>query len=204
MQDKDVGEGLTQGDGGIAPIHPEPRMDSAGMELMALSFALEKHPDLAPHAERVREIGSWISMGRMTDTEFSLIRVVGAMVGTIRRRNVEFHDDLPMEPQIVSFLEHLPDPLPGQEGYVDQDTLPPTERRDTFAADVAMSDVRRWTAHDQVPRALARICTVSPCSGGMGEVTMVFAEGDLVDRIAEGETRTLVLRSLGGALRVQE
>jgi len=110
---------------------------------------------------------------------------------------------MPMEPQIVSFLQRLPEPLPGQEGYVDQNTVVPTLRRDTFMAEVAMNDVRTWTAYDMVPRALARVCTVSP-PGGMSEEAMVFAEGDLVSRIVEGETRTLMLRSLGGALRVQE
>jgi hypothetical protein len=177
-------------------------MDSAGAELMALSFRIEKHPEFAADADRVRQIGAWISMGRTSDMEMSLIKVIGAMVGTIRRRNIEFREDLPMEAQFLEFLDDLPDPLPGQRGYVDQSTLPPTARRDTFEAEVEMADVRTWTAHDQILRAVARECRVKPSAGIEGDA-MIFAEGPDEVALLTGEaSRTLTLRSSGSALRV--
>ena len=183
-------------------IHAIPKMDSAGAELMALSFRLEKHPEFADDARRLQQISGWVSVGRISDMEMSLAKLIGAMVGTIRRRNLEFRDDLPMEPQFVEFLEDLPDPLPGQRGYVDQNTLSPTERRDTFEAEVEMADVRTWTAYDEVPRAVARKCRVKPTGGVPGDA-MIFAEGaDEIALLADGTTATLLLRSLGGTLRV--
>jgi len=183
-------------------IHAVPKMDSAGAELMALSFRLEKHPEFADDARRLQEISGWVSVGRISDMEMSLAKLIGAMVGTIRRRNLEFRDDLPMEPQFVKFLEDLPDPLPGQRGYVDQNTLSPTERRDTFEAEVKMADVRTWTAYDDVPRAVARECRVKPPGGVAGD-TMIFAQGADEVALLTGEAiRTLTLRSSGSALRV--
>lgn len=183
-------------------IHAEPKMDSAGAELMALSFRMARHSEFAADADRLREIGAWISMGRTSDMEMSLVKVIGAMVGTIRRRNIEFREDLPMAPQFLEFLEELPDPLPGQRGYVDQDTLSPTQRRDTFAAEVEMADVRTWTAHDEVIRAVARECRVKPPGGVAGDA-MIFAEGPNEVALLTGPaSRALTLRSSGNALRV--
>jgi hypothetical protein len=183
-------------------LHPEPHMASAGAELVALAWRLKQHPDFAGDFVRVLEIGSWVSMERMSDLEKGLIKVVGSLVGTMRSRNLEFREDLPMEPQFVDFLQSLPDPLPGQKGYVDQNTLPPVDRRDTFEAEVDIADVRTWTAGDGVPRAVARACNVRP-AGGVACDTMVFAEGDLSTQLEEGTTRTLKLRSYGGSLRIE-
>ena len=184
-------------------LHADPSMDSAGAELMALAFRLEEHPEFAADAARVREIGAWASTGRMSDMEKSLIAVVGSMVRAIRDRNLVFHDDLPMKDQFISFLENLPDPLPGQPGYVDQNTLPPLERRDTFEAEVDIGEVRQWTAADNIERAIAPNCNVRPLGGQPGEA-MIYAEGDQVSIFAANTTCTLKLRCYGGALRVEK
>ncbi|MFZ3482104.1 hypothetical protein [Sphingomonas sp. 3-13AW] len=168
---------------------------------MALSFRLEAYPEFAADVERIREISAWVSTGGLSDMEASLLPLLGALIGTMRSRNLVFHEDLPMAPQFISFLEALPDPLPGQPGYLDQTTLRPLDRRDTFEAEVDLADVRIWTAADQIPRGLARTCSIRPAGAVAGE-GMIFAEGGETALLEEGVTRTLILRSFGGALRI--
>lgn len=190
-------------DATVPKIVSEASMDSAGVELMALSFRLSKSPEFADDAERIREIGGWISAGRPSDMEMTLLKVVGALVGTMRRRNTAFSEDLPMLPQFEAFLDAVPDPVPGEACYVDPNSLPLLERRDRFEAQVVMAEVNHWTAGDGIERAISCKAIVTPKDGTPGEA-MVYAEGALAARIAEGVETTLVLRSTGGALAIQE
>lgn len=182
-------------------IEADPHMESAGAEIMALAWRLSEHPDFSGEADRVRDIGAWISMARMSDIETSLYKMIGALVGALRKRGVAFNEDLPMGPQFEAFLASLPDPLPGEAGYVDQNTLAPSSRRDTFEAEVDIGEVRTWDAGDGVPRAIARECSVRP-AGGLAGTEIVYAEGDATARLEANHTRNLRLRSTGRALRV--
>lgn len=178
----------------------EPKMDSAGAELMNIGWKMREHPDFADFADRVHEIGSWISMGRLSDMERMIAPVLGQIIAAMHKRGIAFDETLPMSPQITAFVESLPDPLPGQTGHVDQSKLTPIERRDAFEADVEIADVRRWTAQDGVRRAVAHRCTVRPVGGVEGN-PLIYAQGE-VDMLKEGATTRLWLRSTGGALLV--
>lgn len=176
-------------------------MDSAGAELMALAWRMKDHPEFAADAARVREIGAWASFGRASDMERMTAPVLGSIVAAMRNRGIPFDDVLPMQPQFTDFLQSLPDPLPGQKGYVDQTALPPVARRDAFEAVVDMTDVSTWTGADGVPRAAARACRIAPVDGIPGE-GVVYADGAHAADLSEGATVTLWLRSGGRALRV--
>lgn len=178
----------------------DPKMDSAGAELMNIGWRMRNHPDFADCADRVHEIGAWASMGRTSDMERMIAPVLGQIIGTIRKRGVPFDEQLPMAPQITAFLEALPEPLPGQLGYVDQTKLAPVDRRDVFEANVEMADVRRWTAGDGIERAIARQCTVRPIDGIEGPA-MIWIQGD-TSAFEDGGTATFWLRSTGNALTV--
>lgn len=182
-------------------VQADPRMDSAGAELMALAWRMKDHPEFAADADRVREIGAWASMGRLSDMEMMVAPVLGALVGTMRSRGIPFDEQLPMSPQFTEFLSSLADPLPGQRGYVDQATLPPVDRRDAFEAVVEMKGVANWTTQDGIERAVSRESTVTPTEGVAGQA-IVYAEAAHVPAIQEGATATVWLRSGGGALRI--
>jgi hypothetical protein len=179
----------------------EPDMRSAGAELAALSFRLEKHPDFAEDAARLREIAAWASVDRPTDLFRSTMQVLGAMAGAMRMRNYAFRDDRPISRQLIEMLDGITTPLPQEIGYVDQDTLPPIERRDEFVADVEMKDVRTWTSPDGVVRSLVRVGTVTTIHGLAGN-EMVHAEGDLSTLLVQDTTARLVLRASGRSLIV--
>lgn len=181
----------------------EPNMESAGAELMGLAHDMEGIPDLADRAERIREIGAWVSVSRMSDAERGLINMLGAMFGAMQRRNFVFSEDAPISKQFETFLDSIPDPLPGEIGYVDQNTLPPQERRDVFEAEVEMSDVRTWTAYDGITRGIAKLCAVRPQGGVVGHCS-VFAEGGTVALLKDGGIATLRLRSIGGSLKIED
>jgi hypothetical protein len=176
----------------------EPVMESAGAELMALSFRLEKSPEFAADAARVREIGAWASFARQSDMEKAMLQILGSMMDAMRRRNFAFSEELPIGAQFRTFLDGIPDPLPGEIGHVDQATLPPSERRDVFEARIESADVRRWTGGDGVERSIAVDATVTP--EGVTGVCSVYAEGDATPLLVDGAV--LKLRSAGGALKV--
>ena len=176
----------------------EPRMESAGAELMALSFRLEKDPGFAADVARLRQISGWLSIGRIDDMHFAFLKVLGGMLDAMRRRNFAFAEDRSISGQFEEFLNTIPDPLPGEIGFVDQATLDPKERRDLFDAEIAVGDVRRWTPHDGIERALARDVAVKP--DGLHGTADVYAEGDDVPLLADGAT--VRLRSGGRALKV--
>jgi hypothetical protein len=180
------------------PARVEPRMESAGTELMALTFRLEAHPEFAGDVARLREISGWISVGRMSDTEHAFVNLLGAMVGAMRRRNFAFADDRSISSQFSDFLDSIPEPLPGEVGFVDQATVEPAARRDVFDAVVEAGEVRRWTDRDGVERALANHATVRP--DGVHGTSIVYAEGALAPLLVDGAV--LRLRSAGGALKV--
>lgn len=175
-------------------------MDSAGMELMALSWRLAEHPEFASEAQRVREIGAWACVDRPSDLQRSMLAVMGGMMDAMRRRNFVFRDDLPIVSQFEAFLKDVPEPLPGEACYVDPNTLPVTERRDVFKARVEMEDVRHWEA-DGIQRGIARKARVTPTGGEMEE-TMVYAEGDFAALVKDGDG-WFRLRSTGGALKIE-
>lgn len=179
----------------------EPDMRSAGAELAALSFRMEKHADFAQDAARLREIAAWASVDKPTDLFRSTMQVLGAMAGAMRMRNYAFRDDRPISTQLVEMLDGITTPLPQEIGYVDQDTLPPIERRDEFVADVEMKDVRTWTSPDGVKRSLVRVGTVTTIHGLAGN-EMVQAEGDLSTLLVQDTTARLVLRAAGQSLVV--
>lgn len=183
------------------PRYAEPYMESAGAELMNLAWRMQDHPDFSQDAQRIREIGSWISMNQTSDLEKSLMQVVVAVVGAIRKRNIEFRDDLPIASQFIAFLDSIPDPLPGEQGYIDQATLPPLERKDIFEAKIEIGDVRTWEANDGTKYAQAD-CLVAPINGVAGEA-LVFAQDQNVDLLVNGATKILKLRSARGALKVE-
>lgn len=85
----------------------EPEMSSAGVEIMNLAHRLKDNPDFAAEVERIRTIGAWISMGRMSDGERAMIQMLGTMVGQMRERGLEFDDNKPIVPQIVKFFDDL-------------------------------------------------------------------------------------------------
>lgn len=92
-------------------ICAEPHMESAGAELMALSHRMQKTEGFTPEeAERVREIGAWISVGRQSDLERSLIQVVGAIITGMRSRGFAFDDNAPIASQFLRFIDDLPKP----------------------------------------------------------------------------------------------
>ncbi len=103
-----------QSNGRVAPVEEicaEPHMASAGAELMALSHRLQKSEGFTPEeAERVREIGAWISVGRQSDLERSLIQVVGAIITGMRSRGFAFDDNAPIASQFLRFIDDLPKP----------------------------------------------------------------------------------------------
>lgn len=176
----------------------DPAMESAGAELMALSFRLEKSPEFAPDAARLREIGAWASFARQSDMEKAMLQILGSMLDAMRRRNFAFSEELPIGAQFRTFLDGIPDPLPGEVGYIDQATLAPSDRRDVFDAKVESADFRRWTGGDGVERAIAIDATVTP--KGVAGVCSVYAEGDTTPLLVNGAV--LKLRSAGGALKV--
>lgn len=175
-----------------------PRMESAGAELMALSFRLERVPDFDADVARLREIAGWASTGRLDDLTRASMSVMGAMFGAMRRRGFQFREDLPISTQFETFLAAVPEPLPGESDHVVQATLDPKERRDAFDAEIGIGDVRRWTARDGVERALARDAAVKP--DGVHGVADVYAEGDEARLLTDGAV--VRLRSAGGALKV--
>lgn len=186
------------------PVIADPNMDSAGAELMNLAWRMKDHPEFAADADRIREIGGWAMVGRPSDMERMIAPVLGQLIGAMRNRGIAFDEELPMSPQLTGFLESLPDPLPGQQGYVDQTTLSPVDRRDAFEATIEMIDVRKWSsgADDaKINHVIARECVVRPVEGVEGRA-MVFARDDDVDLFEEGKTATLWLRSAGQALTV--
>lgn len=176
----------------------EPRMESAGAELMALSFRLEKHPEFAVDVTRLRQISGWLSIGRIDDMHFAFLKVLGGMLNAMRRRNFAFAEDRSISGQFEEFLNTIPDPLPGEIGFIDQATLDPKERRDAFDAVIEVGEIRRWTTHDGIERALARDVTVKP--DGLHGTADVYAEGDEVPLLADGAT--VRIRNGGGALRI--
>jgi hypothetical protein len=178
----------------------EPLMESAGAELMELSFRLAAFPEFAGDVDRLRQIAAWASIDRMSDFEKGSIQVMGAMVGVMHRRNFRFHEDRPISTQFAELMDQIPDPLPEEKGYVDQKTLDPTLRRDVYDAVVTMGEVRRWTAGDGVPRSLAAECSIAP-DGVRGKAT-IHADGFLSDLMSSNTTVTLRLRATGGAISV--
>ena len=176
----------------------EARMESAGAELMALTFRLEKHPEFAGDIARLREISGWLSIGRIDDMHFSFVKVIGAMVGAMRRRNFAFAEDRSISGQFAEFLDTIPDPLPGEIGHVDQATVDPKDRRDVFDAEIEVGEVRRWTDRKGVEYALSRDVVVKP--NGVHGTLDVYAEGDEAALLSDGAT--VRLRSTGGALKI--
>lgn len=85
----------------------EPIMASAGAEIMNLAHRLKDDPAFANDVERIRMIGAWISMGRMSDGERALMQVIGSIVGQMRDRGIVFHDDQPIDAQVVAFVDGL-------------------------------------------------------------------------------------------------
>jgi len=177
----------------------EPDMDSAGAELMALTFRMEKHPEFEGDVSRIREIAGWASVGRMSDFEKASIRIMGGMMGAMHRRNFAFAEDLPISTQFEAFLDSIPEPLPGDVGHVDQATIDPVERRDVYDAVVEMREVRTWTAHDGVPRALALAAGVTP--DGVPGTADVFAEGEAAALLVSDSSAVLRLRAVGRSIR---
>lgn len=83
----------------------EKRMGSAGAELMALSHRLATQTEFAKEADRIREIGAWVSLGRTSDLETASLKVMGSMIRAMRRRNFAFSDDRPISTQFEEFLD---------------------------------------------------------------------------------------------------
>lgn len=181
------------------PFTATPNMGSAGAELMALSFRLQKDPAHADQAKRVQEIGAWTSMRSPSDLERGAVAVMGSMMAAMRRRGFAFSDDLPVSEQFAQWLDAIPDPLPGQPGHVEQRTLNPLERRDVFEAQVDVGEVRHWAAVD-TDHAYAHDAAVRP--DGVAGRALVHAVGDAVKLLVQGTTVVLRLRSSGGALEV--
>lgn len=192
----DTNQPLDDADAGPA-LTIETGMESAGAEIMNLAWDIEKVPELADRAERIRNIGAWISMSRMSDMETAMFKMMGSVLGAMAKRNFPFREDQPIATQFIAFFDSVPEPVPGEAGYIDQSTLPPTERSDAFEAHVAMTDVRKWTSADGVDHALARSCSVHPRKGPEGVGVMVYASGKDVSLLEDGGKATLTLRSAG-------
>lgn len=179
----------------------EPRMRSAGAELMSLSFRMEKDGNFAADAERIREIGAWITVDRPSDMQRATFEILGSLVAACRRRGMEFAEDRPISTQMIELLDRIPHPIAGEEGYVDQTTLDPLLRRDVFDAVVEIADVREWVAGDGVARALSHDARVMP--DGVAGRAMLQAEGDAATLLKPDTTAVLRLRPAGGCLVVE-
>lgn len=83
----------------------EPDMASAGAEVMGLAHRLKDVDGFAGEVERMRMIGAWISMGRISDGERAMVQVLGAIVQGMRDRGFAFHDDKPIADQVVAYVD---------------------------------------------------------------------------------------------------
>lgn len=179
----------------------EPRMRSAGAELMSLSYRLAGTEDFAGDAERLREIAAWLWVDRPSDIQRASFEILGSLIAACGRRGMTFAEDRPISTQMIELFDRIPYPIAGERGYVDQTTLPPIERRDVFEAVVEMDEIRNWTAGDGVPRALCHDAAIRP--EGVAGRALVQAEGENAALLVSGRPVALRLRPAGGCLIVE-
>ncbi len=179
----------------------EPRMRSAGAELMSLSMRLARTEGFEADAARLNEIGAWITVERPSDIQRATFEILGSLIAACRRRGMTFAEDRPISTQMTELLDRIPYPIAGEEGYVDQSTLPPLERRDVFEAVVEMQEIRNWTAGDGVPRALCHDADITPT--GVAGRALIQAEGENASLLVAGRPIRLRLRPAGGCLLVE-